>query len=97
MDMFRQQIVRPMGHDIQYHVSRHQKYKQVEGEQKMQPDGDPYAVVELFVEEDRGELKRIDRFTMADFVKLSREVVAVGKELLADKDKKDDGDEPSVS
>lgn len=99
--MHRSQTLRPLGKNVEYRITRHQNFKQVDG--KMEPHGDPYPVVELFLRDDHdGELKPIDKYRMEQWVALAREVVSVGKELVPPKKgkgKKDatDGDEASLS
>ena len=91
--MTRSQIVsHPAATDIEYRITRHQSFKRASGEQmdeQMIADGDPYPVVEMYHRDYSGELKRLARFTMEQFVDLSRDVVLVGKELCPKVDEPD--------
>lgn len=90
--MTRSQIVsHPAAADIEYRITRHQPYKSEPGGTLVE-DGDPHPVVELFKRDHRGELERVARFNMNQFIELHREVVVVGRELCP----KVDGDEPST-
>ncbi len=67
--------------DIQYHVSRHQTYEQVDG--SMVPKGDPYPVIEMYRRDSyNGELNRIARMKLDAFIEVSRDVVNTARELV---------------
>jgi hypothetical protein len=77
--------------NVEYRVGRHQPYKSKVGTAGMEPDGDPYPVVELWIRGDDGEYQMKASFKMENFIELSRDAVRIGNELCPPKDKKKAG------